>query len=228
MSPTQPYDPVDLILSLRGSLCPGCQAGKMPYKAFCLECYKQLSRETQAGLHRAVRCGYESAFGEAMRVLGVGRGDMSKSWAEHVAAALNAYYSPPPSPVAAAPVAVNGELLAAAKAARARDSELHPEGDCVCELCVQLDAAIERATQAPVPDAGREAAAMASGWQPISTAPKDKEVLLFFGNRATVGAWIGDSIVHKRSLWMGNGGWALEPTHWAPLPEPPLTLSGGH
>ena len=51
-------------------------------------------------------------------------------------------------------------------------------------------------------------------WQPIATAPKDRRVLL--------GA---PSVVREGEWWEAYGGmWSVDfsPTHWMPLPEPPL------
>lgn len=53
-----------------------------------------------------------------------------------------------------------------------------------------------------------------SEWMSIETAPKDKLILLWDGEH-TIGAWI-------------DGEWQpclteQQPTHWMPLPEPPIT-----
>lgn len=61
-----------------------------------------------------------------------------------------------------------------------------------------------------------------SEWRPIATAPRDgKEVLLFargsYGPRDVffaVGQW---SLQSNDWLWT----FAIRPTHWMPLPEPP-------
>jgi hypothetical protein len=71
-----------------------------------------------------------------------------------------------------------------------------------------------------------------SDWQPIDTAPKDgTEILLFDGEVVTVGGWISE--VDQGADYEGQGliapGWwslALKdnkPTHWQPLPPPPVT-----
>ncbi len=92
------------------------------------------------------------------------------------------------------------------------------------------------AKQAYIPIALVEAAlvpcpAVASpAWQPIETAPKDgKRVLLGRndGNRFTglvgVAAWRKDhnSDQFQARIWDG-WTWMLPPTHWMPLPTPPL------
>lgn len=92
-----------------------------------------------------------------------------------------------------------------------------PERDCAnCPAC---------------PDDGM--VVMADDWQPISTAPRDREIILWRSawTGPTQGRWIepGDD-------WMGStrglrAGWYMagyagalgpvEPTHWQPLPDPP-------
>jgi Protein of unknown function (DUF551) len=71
--------------------------------------------------------------------------------------------------------------------------------------------------------AALEAAARAC-WQPIETAPKDgTAILLCVGRWMTVGHW------HRvAGGWSSNGpvyspyGLDEQPTHWQPLPEPPV------
>jgi hypothetical protein len=59
-------------------------------------------------------------------------------------------------------------------------------------------------------------------WQPIETAPKDREVLLLMpSGEQRVGKWSTDSL---RGNWQTADGLDLfydPPTHWMPLPEPP-------
>ena len=59
------------------------------------------------------------------------------------------------------------------------------------------------------------------GWQPIGTAPKDKDVLVFCGGS-------GEQMVafHKEAdLWQfaatPERDVVCRPTHWMPLPPPP-------
>ena len=69
-------------------------------------------------------------------------------------------------------------------------------------------------------------------WQPIETAPKDgTEVLLYFSDgRILIGDYVvTEQLRHGKTAWK-NEGWRTffglvhdnKPTHWMPLPEPPL------
>lgn len=63
----------------------------------------------------------------------------------------------------------------------------------------------------------------AQGWQPIESAPKDCEVLLygptqFGGHGIAQGAWNRGGAMHM-PYWMGG---IHQPTHWMPLPAPPV------
>lgn len=64
-----------------------------------------------------------------------------------------------------------------------------------------------------------------SEWQPIETAPKRGDVLLWFDNCVHEGCWI-----RKQREFVEGWYWAgyserptgpLYPTHWMPLPDPP-------
>ena len=63
-------------------------------------------------------------------------------------------------------------------------------------------------------------------WQPISTAPKDMtDILLWDGISVSVGSWCTGNI--HGGFWVSPdfGDWnapGWEPTHWMPLPEPPV------
>ena len=64
-------------------------------------------------------------------------------------------------------------------------------------------------------------------WQPIETAPRTSghglHVLLFVPRYALssliVEGWVNDA--HPGSPWVVHNGGQIEPTHWAPLPDPP-------
>jgi hypothetical protein len=56
-----------------------------------------------------------------------------------------------------------------------------------------------------------------NGWRPIDTAPKDgTNILLHNGTLAGVGC-----CELPYDHWMGT--WVHHPTHWQPLPKPPVT-----
>jgi hypothetical protein len=68
-------------------------------------------------------------------------------------------------------------------------------------------------------------------WQPIETVPKDAGLLLLWmppGPFPRTG-WFNE----EDDTWVGydsDGEWPIFPTHWMPLPEPPVArkaLSGG-
>lgn len=66
-------------------------------------------------------------------------------------------------------------------------------------------------------------------WQPIATAPRDRNIILTDGERACEGGWL--SSVDQGADYEDQGGapspgwWSVglsgEPTHWQPLPEVP-------
>lgn len=70
-----------------------------------------------------------------------------------------------------------------------------------------------------------------SEWQPISTAPKMKNIILFAFMHHMVGTrrnWrMGSGFWHtgmERWIWEGeqiHSSYVTQPTHWRPLPEPP-------
>ena len=66
-----------------------------------------------------------------------------------------------------------------------------------------------------------------TGWQPIETAPKDDEILLYgrynsdsqgYMPRPMVGRW---GTFHKRWEIHAGSRFGIRPTHWMPLPAPP-------
>lgn len=69
------------------------------------------------------------------------------------------------------------------------------------------------------------------GWQPIETAPKEREGLLLSDGRVvSYGGWVSqvDQGAEYEGQWCAPsaGWWSMDrieqPTHWMPLPEPPV------
>lgn len=59
-------------------------------------------------------------------------------------------------------------------------------------------------------------------WQPIETAPKDgTEVLLFAGFDMGICFWREDETMTGWTWGLGKR--FLNPSHWMPLPPPPVT-----
>lgn len=56
-----------------------------------------------------------------------------------------------------------------------------------------------------------------SEWQPIETAPRDGTIILSFDTSAGIPI---DLAHWLNGTWRDDGG---EPTHWMPLPSPPVT-----
>lgn len=78
---------------------------------------------------------------------------------------------------------------------------------------------------------------MNDNWQPIETAPKNGEIVLLYRptaertwGKVTLGMWESDSYSKNPrpywQIWLKIGcvseSRAWEPTHWMPLPEPPI------
>jgi len=63
-----------------------------------------------------------------------------------------------------------------------------------------------------------------SGWQPITTAPKDGTVILIFQANSMTGGKV--KLVCWRDDTVPKGWNATEdsPTHWMPLPNPPDSI----
>ena len=94
---------------------------------------------------------------------------------------------------------------------------------CPCSLC-------ERLRAEPVRAMGLEEELM--DWQPIETAPKDgRWVLVCGGNWRVIMAWYALNPRIDRAYWKVSDEWDDyeladdQPTHWMPLPEPPVNVS---
>ena len=60
-----------------------------------------------------------------------------------------------------------------------------------------------------------------AAWQPIETAPKDGTPILAYNNRMVLEVWY--SVPWGKFVVSETGGSNLiSPTHWMPLPKPPL------
>ncbi len=71
-------------------------------------------------------------------------------------------------------------------------------------------------------------AVLMTEWQPIETAPKDRDILVYEDGWCVVVSWEEcDGVGYKgpNGHWMSNACvdsyTEVEPTHWQPLPEPP-------
>lgn len=77
------------------------------------------------------------------------------------------------------------------------------------------------------------------GWNPISSAPRDRMILLFFPGSPpiiTLGEWYDSQHYRNGKLVYESKGWSredsallmgypkAEPTHWMELPAPPRGL----
>jgi len=83
-----------------------------------------------------------------------------------------------------------------------------------CEDCQGSGLAPEQPPASPVPDF--------RPWQPIETAPKDEDVLLYQrGEGVRAGYW-DDEHGWLAVETQGLTGGKIQPTHWMPLPDPPL------
>jgi hypothetical protein len=94
--------------------------------------------------------------------------------------------------------------------------ELQEYQSCHSGRWEALDLALAALSASPVPPALRREE---DGWQPIETAPKDENILL----------WVPDDYGVNRGYWddeQQDWHWdskatSAPPTHWRPLPLPP-------
>ena len=63
-----------------------------------------------------------------------------------------------------------------------------------------------------------------SQWQPIETAPKDGTSILlgWSGVDAQCGRWVRSG--YRNGFWADHGAIFTNPTHWQPLPAPPIEV----
>jgi hypothetical protein len=75
-----------------------------------------------------------------------------------------------------------------------------------------------------------------TAWQPISTAPKDGTPVVVYAERGRRGKRRRAGVTFASvARWAGGWGWLsvptdiqLHPTHWVPLPAPPVTKEPPH
>jgi hypothetical protein len=95
------------------------------------------------------------------------------------------------------------------------------------QIAVMLRKSMNDVWRAGLAEVADPPPAVAKGWQPIETAPKDGTVVLLAGCRKPVAAaWLEDEIDWWHVDDNKRGPFALRgpgPTHWMPLPAPPLS-----
>lgn len=87
-------------------------------------------------------------------------------------------------------------------------------------------AAANPATVLELIAAARLAASPVGGWQPIETAPRDStEVLVLVGRKIIRLGWYFKPSSRTEG-WRDENGNRINPTHWMPLPPPPVSTGG--
>lgn len=129
-----------------------------------------------------------------------------------------------------------GPLLAKAKADGVLDTLIEANIWPLPATCI-TDADIRHATEVAIairPDIEAEQCSRGL-WQPIDTAPKDREILISTNTYASAGFWHDGS-----DTWRKDAGWYWESdrsdmynakvafgiTHWRPLPDAPSPQEG--
>jgi hypothetical protein len=62
---------------------------------------------------------------------------------------------------------------------------------------------------------------MTQDWQPIDSAPKNADILVWHNGYTSVVSWevMSDGWLVVENIYVEN------PTHWMPLPDPPVSAS---
>jgi hypothetical protein len=73
---------------------------------------------------------------------------------------------------------------------------------------------------------------MSDGWQEIGTAPKDKPILAYNAVMGVYNTQYQALEPDERDRWPcgfsgWSGTWYCWPTHWMPIPKPPITNPHG-
>lgn len=67
-------------------------------------------------------------------------------------------------------------------------------------------------------------------WQPIDSAPKDGTRFLAFRDGIMEVVWFKRDWFYEGDTGLGSDNWLYpkdhQPTHWMPLPEPPVRVNG--
>ena len=105
------------------------------------------------------------------------------------------------------------------------------------ELRAQLEAIGAGGVSGPLMGIAAPPTAQAEGWRPIKTAPKGE--IYRDGQSAYaeyILIWYPGTLAPLRARWwqadsgpnnfLADGGWAVFPTHWMPLPPPPTSAEG--
>lgn len=87
--------------------------------------------------------------------------------------------------------------------------------------CDSLEARVSGEDVTIVLSAARTASA--NGWEPIEMAPKDGTEVLVYVPRRRLGPLYASASNPTGDQWWGRGFGDLQPTHWCPLPAPPVS-----
>lgn len=128
-------------------------------------------------------------------------------------------------------------ILAALTAAEARPPQQSWCPHCGLSGTHSAECRYEQFATSPVAAAEARGPHPQQNWQPIATAPKDRERhLLFVPDEETssysrqIGSWCDDT--QEDPFWLYEGerqelySRAHQPTHWMPLPDPPVEARG--
>jgi hypothetical protein len=93
---------------------------------------------------------------------------------------------------------------------------------------VTIDRIVNRRSWSHLPDKEPVVAPVCGQWQPIETAPKERNLLLTNGRIVCQGGWVSETDQGAEYEGQGSpsaGWWSVDfidaPTHWTPLPTPP-------